>query len=180
MVGRKLLTMTECPSCRSSMNLLLLSSIGLSLYPVYLTCTHTHIFVSGAHALSRRMQTSVQLTSTSCDSFLNNSSVSYLFFWSGTTRGMAAGCRCAAGFNEALASKQTDTNQVGVVVGVATEIMGGGGSKQAQLERYGQLLSPRERHAVETTFTDIAGSPDASFLTQQQLNVGYCTCCSQH
>ncbi|CAI8034702.1 MTOR-associated protein MEAK7 [Geodia barretti] len=48
--------------------------------------------------------------------------------------------------------------------------MGGGGSKQAQLERYGHLLSPRERHAVETTFTDIAGSPDASFLTQQQLN----------
>lgn len=53
--------------------------------------------------------------------------------------------------------------------------MGGSGSKQAQLERYGQLLSSRERQALETTFHDIAGSSDASILTKQQLNVShYC------
>ena len=51
--------------------------------------------------------------------------------------------------------------------------MGGGGSKQAQLERYGQLLSQGERQALENTFHDIAASPDASFLTEQQLKVCY-------
>ena len=50
-------------------------------------------------------------------------------------------------------------------------IMGGGGSKQAQLERYGQLLSPAERQALEATFHEIAGTPDASSLTEKQLTV---------
>ena len=53
--------------------------------------------------------------------------------------------------------------------------MGGGGSKHAQLERYGQLLAPAERRALELTFHEIAGSHDASSFTQKQLTVGYVT-----
>ena len=49
--------------------------------------------------------------------------------------------------------------------------MGGGGSKQAQLERYGQLLSPAERQALETTFHAIAGSQEAAAITETQLRV---------
>jgi hypothetical protein len=49
--------------------------------------------------------------------------------------------------------------------------MGGGGSKQADLERYGQLLTPGERQALETTFHEVAGSPDASSFTDKQLQV---------
>lgn len=49
--------------------------------------------------------------------------------------------------------------------------MGGGGSKQAQLERYGQLLTPGEREALEITFLEISGSQEASFFTEKQLTV---------
>lgn len=47
--------------------------------------------------------------------------------------------------------------------------MGGGGSKQAQLDRYGQLLTPGERRALELTFHEIADSQEASAFTEQQL-----------
>ena len=49
--------------------------------------------------------------------------------------------------------------------------MGGGGSKQAHLERYGQLLSPGERRALETTFHAISGTQQALAFTDKQLNV---------
>ena len=49
--------------------------------------------------------------------------------------------------------------------------MGGGSSKQAQLERYGQLLSPAERRALETTFHEIAGAADATSFTDKQFSV---------
>ena len=49
--------------------------------------------------------------------------------------------------------------------------MGGGNSKQAQLERYGYLLSRVERLALESTFHEIAGSQDATSLTEKQLTV---------
>ena len=51
------------------------------------------------------------------------------------------------------------------------EAMGGGVSKQAQLERYGQLLSPAERQALENTFHEIAGSQQALSFTEKQLTV---------
>ena len=53
--------------------------------------------------------------------------------------------------------------------------MGGGGSKHAQLERYGQLLTSAERKALELTFHEIAGSQDASAFTEEQLRVGIYT-----
>lgn len=49
--------------------------------------------------------------------------------------------------------------------------MGGGNSKEAQLEKYGQLLSSSERKALESTFHQIAGSPDVSAITEKQITV---------
>lgn len=57
------------------------------------------------------------------------------------------------------------------VAGRGLARMGGGGSKQAQLERYGQLLTPGERQALELTFHEISGSHEASFFTEKQLTV---------
>ena len=49
--------------------------------------------------------------------------------------------------------------------------MGGGDSKQARLERYGELLSWTERKALSNCFHTIAGSQEQEELTIKQLQV---------
>ncbi len=49
--------------------------------------------------------------------------------------------------------------------------MGGSSGKQAQLDRYGQLLSPGEKKALSDCFVAIAGRPEADSFTEDQLEV---------
>ena len=87
---QQFLTMAEWPSSRSSLNLLLLSSIGRSLYAVYFTWWQKQLlWCKQRNQQTERSCNKVKLTSISCTSFLKSSSVSNFVFWSGTTRGMA-------------------------------------------------------------------------------------------
>ena len=51
--------------------------------------------------------------------------------------------------------------------------MGGGTSRQALLERYGELLSRKEREALNRCFTAIAKSQEIDHFTLKQLQVRY-------
>lgn len=49
--------------------------------------------------------------------------------------------------------------------------MGGSGSKQAQLDKFGQLLSVQEKEALNSCFAAVAGSPDAESFSENKLQV---------
>ena len=49
--------------------------------------------------------------------------------------------------------------------------MGGGQTKQKQLDQYGQLLSPQEKMAISASFQAVAGSPEVNFFQEEQLQV---------
>ena len=50
--------------------------------------------------------------------------------------------------------------------------MGGGQTKEKQLDRFGQLLSAQEKIAISTSFQAIAGSSEVNFFVESQLQVG--------
>ena len=49
--------------------------------------------------------------------------------------------------------------------------MGGGNSKDAELDRYGQLFSEQEKKCLKTTFHAIAGYQEATFFSQAEFQV---------
>lgn len=50
--------------------------------------------------------------------------------------------------------------------------MGGGQTKEKQLDRFGQLLSTQEKIAISASFQAIAGSREVNFFVESQLQVG--------
>ena len=59
--------------------------------------------------------------------------------------------------------------------------MGGSGSKKAQLDKFGQLLSVQEKEALGSCFAAVAGSPDAESFGENKLQVSHyvhadCSC----
>jgi len=55
--------------------------------------------------------------------------------------------------------------------------MGGSGSKQAQLERFGQLLSSQEKESLSRCFFAITGVQQADAFEEDKLQVAICTVC---
>ena len=51
--------------------------------------------------------------------------------------------------------------------------MGGGESKNSQLQKYGGLLSEEERARLRTVFGNIAGDAEATTISSQQFKVNY-------
>ena len=49
--------------------------------------------------------------------------------------------------------------------------MGGGSSKDAQLQKLGQLFSAQERQCLNRTFHAIAGYEEATFFSKDELQV---------
>lgn len=52
--------------------------------------------------------------------------------------------------------------------------MGGGSSKDAQLQKLGQLFSTQERQCLNKTFHTIAGYEEATFFSKDELQVSQC------
>lgn len=50
--------------------------------------------------------------------------------------------------------------------------MGGGNSKAAQLDKYGQFFSSQEKECLTKTFHIIAGYGEATFFSEDQFQVG--------
>ena len=50
-------------------------------------------------------------------------------------------------------------------------IMGGGESKNSQLQKYGGLLNATERETLRAVFGNIAGDTEANTLSPQQFKV---------
>ena len=57
--------------------------------------------------------------------------------------------------------------------------MGGSGSKQAQLDKFGQLLSSQEKEALNTCFLAIAGAQEAEGFGEEKLQVHTSDFCLQ-
>ena len=51
--------------------------------------------------------------------------------------------------------------------------MGGGESKNSQLQKYGGLLNERERETLRAVFGNIAGDTEANTVSPQQFKVIY-------
>ena len=49
--------------------------------------------------------------------------------------------------------------------------MGGGNSKEAQLDKLGQLFSAQEKKCLNTTFHIIAGYEEATFFSRDEFQV---------
>lgn len=54
--------------------------------------------------------------------------------------------------------------------------MGGGNSKEQQLEKLGQLFSVQERQCLNTTFHAIAGYEEATFFSNEEWQVSLLSC----